>query len=393
MCNPAYTKTAATHISAEPISTCASGADNVCYAVGVPETTADSTTGNIYIQMSAPTSYSWVGLGAGSQEMAGANMFIMYADGTGNVTVSSRLGKGETQPLYSASTASTLQLMAGSGVSNGIMLANILCTDCKSWSSGTLSTTSTSSNWIGAWKAGSALDSTDLSETITYHDSHTSFALDLSKATIATDSNPFTSAVEATSSASTTGAVTQAAKPNQQVIWAHGLGMALAFAIFYPLGSAIMPMIGKWQIHAGWQVITWLSMWAFFGLGVFGAQQRDLPALGHLHHRHYLKYRQRGVISYIHLYWGRILIILGAINGGLGLQLTHAPSSWITAYMVIAIVVYLLYAGIKVFAVVRRRNREAAPPKTSAKMWPSSGYVDLGDEVPMNNWYAPRSEK
>lgn len=64
---------AATTTVAEPISTCASGADNVCYAVGVPSTSASSTTGNLYIQISAPTTYSWVGLGVGGSEMAGAN--------------------------------------------------------------------------------------------------------------------------------------------------------------------------------------------------------------------------------------------------------------------------------------------------------------------------------
>lgn len=200
----------------------------------------------------------------------------MYADGAGNVTVSSRVGKGETQPQYSASTASTLKLLSGSGVSNGTMIANIMCTDCKTWSSGSLSTTSTSSTWIAAWKAGSALDSTSLSETISYHDAHSSFALDLTQATITTDTNPFTSSAATTTGSSSSGGVTQAKSKNTMVIVVHGVGMALCFSIFYPLGAAVMPLLGKWWLHAGWQMITWLGMWAFFGLGVFGAQERSL---------------------------------------------------------------------------------------------------------------------
>lgn len=231
--------------------------------------------------MSAPTSYSWVGLGVGSQEMAGTNMFIMYANGAGNVTVSSRQGKGNVMPQYSASTASDLQLLDGSGVVNGQMVANILCTNCKTWSGGSLSTTSASSPWIAAWKQGASLNSNSPSETISIHDAHTSFNIDLTKATLDTDSNPFSSTAAAATpsssgNSSSSSGVSQAAPMNKVVIWAHGLGMAIVFAIMYPLGSALMPLLGKWMFHAGWMVLTWLAMWAFFGLGVYGAQQRNL---------------------------------------------------------------------------------------------------------------------
>lgn len=209
-------------------------------------------------------------------------MFIMYQSGNGNVTLSSRQGQGEVQPQYNAATASNLQLLAGSGVVNGKMVANIMCTNCKSWNGGTLSTSSTSTPWIGAWKQGSSLASTSPSASFTIHDGETEFSMDLTKATIATDSNPFTGAAAGgnvtTGSGSTTGGtgVSVAARPSPAVIWAHGVGMALCFAVLYPLGSALMPMLGKWWFHAGWQTFTWVAMWAFFGLGVSGAQARDM---------------------------------------------------------------------------------------------------------------------
>lgn len=205
--------------------------------------------------------------------MKGSNMFIVYQDGQGNVTVSSRQGTGESQPQYSASTASDIELMAGSGVTDGKMIANIRCSDCQSWSGGTLSTSSTSAPWISAWKTGSSIDSSSPSESIQYHDSHSQFDLDLTQATISSDSNPFTS--EATTTVSSS-AVTVSENPSPVVIWAHGLGMAICFAILYPLGSALMPILGKWWFHAGWQMITWVAMWVFFGLGVSGAKARDL---------------------------------------------------------------------------------------------------------------------
>lgn len=278
---PLTTIPAATSVSADALSSCASGASDVCYAIGVPSTTASSTTGNMYIQLSAPTTYSWVALGMGTEGMAGANMFIMYTDGTGNVTVSTRVGTGNREPTYSEATASAVTLLAGSGVTDGKMLANILCTDCKAWASGSVSTSSTTAPMIGAWKSGSALDSTDLSQSIDIHDGNTAFLLDLTQATLEADSNPFTAAAATTTPAaggnsSSTSGVTVAAAPNKMIIWAHGLGMGLVFGVLYPVASALMPLLGKWQLHAGFQVVNWLAMWAFFGLGVYGAQVRNL---------------------------------------------------------------------------------------------------------------------
>jgi hypothetical protein len=199
--------------------------------------------------------------------MVGANMFLMYQDGNGNVTVSSRQSSGHVQPQYDAATASDLELLSGSGVSGDVMVANVRCANCEVWSGGTLDVADTGSQWIGAWKGGASLASTDLSESISVHDETHHFNLDLTQASLDTDSDPFSGAgntVPASgsgSSASGGSAQTPKSTPNKQVIWAHGIGMAL---------------IGKWYVHGGVQVVTWLLMWAAFGLGIFGAQQRNM---------------------------------------------------------------------------------------------------------------------
>lgn len=273
----------ATSVNAAALSTCAQGASDVCYSIAVPTVSASSTSGNIYMQITAPTSYQWVALGTGTG-MSGSNMFILYQNGAGNVTLSSRQGQGERMPVYNAATASNLVLMSGSGIVNGKMVANIMCTNCKSWSGGTMSTTNTNSPWIGAWKQGTSLATTSPSATFSIHDGETEFNVDLTRATVATDSNPFTGAAaggnvttgSGSTTGSTTGGISVAARPSPAVIWAHGVGMAICFAVLYPLGSAVMPLLGKWWFHAGWQTITWVAMWAFFGLGVSGAQARDM---------------------------------------------------------------------------------------------------------------------
>jgi hypothetical protein len=58
--------------------------------------------------------------------MAGANIFMIYADVSGtNVTLSPRLGTGEQQP-HSDNTAE-VTLLDGSGIYNDMMVANVLC--------------------------------------------------------------------------------------------------------------------------------------------------------------------------------------------------------------------------------------------------------------------------
>lgn len=58
--------------------------------------------------------------------MSGSNIFVLYQDASGtNVTLSPRLGTGHQQPNYNS--AADVTLLAGSGVSNGMMTANVRC--------------------------------------------------------------------------------------------------------------------------------------------------------------------------------------------------------------------------------------------------------------------------
>jgi hypothetical protein len=58
--------------------------------------------------------------------MAGANIFVIYANAAGtNVTLSPRLGTGEQQP--ESDTTAMLTLLDGSGIMNGMMVANVKC--------------------------------------------------------------------------------------------------------------------------------------------------------------------------------------------------------------------------------------------------------------------------
>jgi hypothetical protein len=111
------------------------------------------------------------------------------------------------------------------------------------------------------------------------------------------------------------------------------------------------------------------------------------PALGFIHHSQFAKTGARGIFSYAHIWWGRIWLILGVINGGLGLQLAGASNSLVIAYSVIAAVMYVVYAVVKSLVSFRSRgsksNRSFEGRKTSGG---GSGYAEQGDEMNLNRY-------
>jgi len=114
---------AATPVVAQVVTYSPGG--GVSYAVNVPASTAENGSGDIYFQISGPTTMSWIGFGQGAQ-MKGANIFMIYANAEGtNVTLSPRLGTGNSQP--GADTSAEVTLLDGSGISNNMMIANVRC--------------------------------------------------------------------------------------------------------------------------------------------------------------------------------------------------------------------------------------------------------------------------
>ena len=137
-------------------------------AVNVPGSTASSGSGSIYFQISAPKGTEWIGFGQGTR-MSGANMFIVYSADSTNVTVSPNSGAGHVEPQVNSDAS--IFVLQGTGItSDGSMVANVRCDSCLSWSGGSMDATSTSSNWIYAYKNGDPLDSKSTDASIAMHD-------------------------------------------------------------------------------------------------------------------------------------------------------------------------------------------------------------------------------
>jgi len=165
---------------------------------------------------------------------------------------------------------------------------------------------------------------------------------------------------------------------------AHGILMGITFAVLFPLGAIVMRVFsfrGLVWFHAGWQAVAYAIALAGLGLGVWVAvntqQVSDLsheyisetnhftqlvtsnghaiigiivvgalifqPVGGLVAHRMFKHDGRQNAAGMSHKWLGRILLILGAINGGLGLQLAANTVSGEIAYGVIAGFFFLLW--------------------------------------------------
>jgi hypothetical protein len=152
--------------------------------------------------------------------------------------------------------------------------------------------TSTSTNWIYAYKAGSPLNSDSVSASIDQHDNYGTFSLNLAAATGGDGTaNPFTTTA---TSASNTGMTTSLNSGNsnmnsttmdtgnmttespEQVIMdgtvAHGIMGVVAFVLLFPSGSIVMRVFdfkGLIWLHVGLQVLGYLVALALMETGVW----------------------------------------------------------------------------------------------------------------------------
>jgi hypothetical protein len=220
--------------------------------------------------------------------MSGAQFFIMYKDGSGNVTLSTRTAPGHVQPSYER--VDGVELLAGSGVEKGKMIANVKCSgQCSS----RLDTSGTNS-WIAAWQSDGDLSSKSMDADIQQHNSDHQFRVNLADASINSDGNPFVGSLANDNSGSPNsnnngnskgdgdsgGAVSSdSSSPNSNIILAHGIVMAVTFAVLYPIGAILMPLIGRWLVHGIVQFVAFLAMWAGFGLGYYYAKEDNSVSL------------------------------------------------------------------------------------------------------------------
>lgn len=356
--------------------------NGLIYSIHVPQDTAKLGAGPIYIQLNATKPLTWFALGQGSS-MLGANMFVVYTSGD-NVTISPRLGKGEIQPLYNKDAR--ISIMDGTGIHGGVITANFRCDSCISWQGGRLDPNSSQSNWIWAVKYGKPMNSNSLSASIHEHDSMGQESVNLKQATGTSTSNPFVdlSSSPAGSATDTSPQINQKAFARKRT--AHAVLMPLAFVLLFPSFALALHLFpaGMVAIHGSLQLFTLAVAIAGMCVGISMAQDIQLvshyhpviglvvvaglvlfqPAMGWLQHRHFRKSGGKGPFAYLHRWFGRIMIIIGVINVGLGFQLTGigmpgAPRAAVITYGVVAGIIGLVSLTVIIMAGMKRRRHPA----------------------------------
>ncbi|KAL2840167.1 hypothetical protein BJY01DRAFT_257471 [Aspergillus pseudoustus] len=342
---------------------------DIYYSITVPERTASLGSGPVLFQIRASTTFQWVALGQGTR-MAGADIFVLYAASSQNVTISPRSGTGHVPPQYNSQAQASL--LEGSGIENGVMTANVRCDSCSY---------SPSSSWIFAYRSGQPLDSQSPEAEISFHDDFGGTSVDLSRA-VSTATNPFLN-YDPSSPANQPSEVGGDSGDNATVLIAHGFVMAITFVLLFPSFGLLtaLPVRGIIvKAHAPLQILALLVGIAGAGLGIKLGLDNDLmdeahtvlgllvvgllvlfqPAMGLLQHLHFRRTGGKSIWSSWHRWLGRVMIIVGILNGGLGFRLAgignpNTPRSAVIAYSVIAGVMGLVYVAVSIFV---RRGRE-----------------------------------
>ena len=323
--------------------------------------------------------------------MAGSNIFVIYSDGRGNVTLSPRLGEGHFEPVHD--TTANVTLLEGSGISGGLMVANVLCSNCESWKGGSTDFTSGSGSWIHASLQGDPLDSTDLGERIEQHQDRGSFTWDYSAAQGGNGDNPFVQASRGNNSVSSSpsggGARTGSSGSSSEshggmsninmIVAAHGTLAAVAFLALFPIGSIFIRIPGLSKnvwVHASIQIFSYCTFIAAAGLGIYLARSFHRlsdahpiigllllgilflqPFFGILHHSLFKKKQAHTPISRVHIWVGRLAIVLGMVNGGLGIKLAgNVMTGYKIAYGVVAGVMGVAYLAAVVYGEMKRKT-------------------------------------
>ncbi|KAL8854535.1 MAG: hypothetical protein Q9221_000570 [Calogaya cf. arnoldii] len=163
-----------------------------------------------------------------------------------------------------------------------------------------------------------------------------------------------------------------------RIVITHAALMGIAFVLLMPIGVFLIRLLSSkntvWY-HASVQLLAYATALAAFGLGAWMATVSGAwtasnghpilgtiiiallllqPVLGYVHHRIYIRRKGRTAWGISHVWYGRMLILLAVINGGLGLQLSDNTIKGEIAYGIIVGVMFLLYLAVLGVAHLRK---------------------------------------
>ncbi|KAI4745550.1 CBD9-like protein, partial [Aureobasidium sp. EXF-8845] len=232
----------------------------------------------------------------------------------------------EVQTVSSSVTDGTLQLMA-------------VCKNCTTWSLGSMSTTSTSQPFIFALgPTGTTISSDSTSQNIEFHSLYNGFSLDMTQASFSgTQSPELSSGSNAASSGSSSSSGATASDGGGSNLYnrVHGIFMAIAFVILFPLGVLVLRLGHSVIGHGIVQATAYCFVIVGLGTGIYMSPLQSftsgyntahqiiglvvfsllaVQALGGLIHHLLFRRGHKTIIGKVHMVLGISLMILGIVN-------------------------------------------------------------------------------
>ncbi|KAI0842533.1 putative iron reductase domain protein [Hypoxylon sp. FL0890] len=332
---------------------------DLAFALNVP---SDSTT-DLYFSLMMPTGTSWAAIGFGSNHMAGALMLIMYpSKSNNNVTMSPRLATGHREPVYAPEIK--VEALAGTGLANGTYTFNGRCSNCRSWSTGNIDIVSKSQNMLYATGEPTGYLKSDAFDVpLKFHYNYGTFTMDMVHAT-GPGGVPTIDQSEDSTLVGTVQGLDEEGRKDMKAI-AHAVFMVLVFVGFFPFGSFVLRLGGFVRWHAVNQGFAFILaiIGSSLGFAISNTYNRSKMfntahqiigllvflflfaqfTLGFLHHRKFKQTKETTKLAPIHKWMGRLLLILGVINGFLGFQLAQSNDyNYVLAGLTISISLTLI---------------------------------------------------
>lgn len=266
----------------------------------------------------------------GTPYMKGSLFFMAYKASNGKgVTVSPRTVDAHVEPVYTKDV--TIDILAGSGVSNGVMTANVRCINCRSWKGGSIDVTRFEP-MIYASGPKTNLKSNSKEISVQRHEMYGVFVMDLVQAT----GDPGIDSTVSLESSSGVRTGDRSEHDHNYPTLVHAVLMVVTYLGVMPLGIIILRVINSVKWHGLNQALAVVLaiVGVFVGIyaGTFFNRSNNINSghqifgliitaavlvqivLGFLHHRMYKKTKQPTKLAPIHVWLGRIVIPCGIIN-------------------------------------------------------------------------------
>ncbi|OJD09983.1 hypothetical protein AJ78_08821 [Emergomyces pasteurianus Ep9510] len=412
----------------EPVQYCRYGRNehgpsDVDFCMGVTmHYNISSKSHDMYLTIEIPRTspLGWTAMGIGSS-MKGSLMFIIYGNPSDHVPiVSIRTVDGHAQPQLVSQKqmgGADLRVLQTSWMpgNDGVTVAKIalVCHSCENWPGSPISAQASSQPWIWAWNDKQKIGVYSYDAHLDMHKHHAgnggwgNFYMDMARSVSTAKSPPSlppirtgVSRLGTSDSPLSAGGMVSMIRENPMAS-IHGFVMFIAFFIMFPLGTiGIRSGFSKafkyhWAIQLAASLFAWsgiiigllmnhhintVHQWIGVSLGTYLFIQ---GFLGWQHHRIFVRVRRRHWVSYTHIWFGRLTLVLGWTNIITGMLLAGTSVLW-TASMASIIAINALVVSFWVWKASRRQLRTKAPAPDQATpqaVWPEpkqGDYFALG---------------